>query len=399
MRQLARGRSGGAARRIAGCALAFALLAPGLAAGQDAADLTAATAGEADALYRLGDAYERADGVEQDFTVAASYMKLAAERGNATAQYRLGLYHAVGIGRPRDLVQSYKWLTIASANTSDVEAADLAAFYRDAVVSRMTEAEIAGARELAAAFAPVAGAAELPEAAGGTEVAAMGGAAPDILRKLAPRTNCGAVEVVPEAAGGYRLAGYVPRGSAAPLSDEAAAYFASHDVALELTELEPGVCGVLNAVTKGAASMAGEPGIRLLDQRGEAKDTFREHDFLVVDLPGFDGDRFVAIDYFVHDGQVVHLLPNTSYPDNRMSAGVPRHLFDPADGRRAWEVGPPFGRDLLVVFVSERPLYGGQRPLVESTTGYLSFLVDRLASTAPGDDIRVSYRVVATVGN
>ena len=54
--------------------------------------------GDAAALFALGDSYERGDGVVHDMAMAASYMQLAAERGWAAAQYRLGLVRAVGLG-------------------------------------------------------------------------------------------------------------------------------------------------------------------------------------------------------------------------------------------------------------------------------------------------------------
>src|SRR5689334_7751061 len=73
-----------------------------------------AAGGDATALLALGDMYERGDGVAHDMAMAAAYMQLAAERGSVTAQYRLGLVVAVGLGVEANVTESYKWLSLAA---------------------------------------------------------------------------------------------------------------------------------------------------------------------------------------------------------------------------------------------------------------------------------------------
>src|SRR5262245_63667293 len=74
-----------------------------------------AAAGEAAALFALGDLYERGEGVGHDMATAAAYMRLAAERGLAPAQYRLGLAEATGLGAAANITDGYKWLSLAAA--------------------------------------------------------------------------------------------------------------------------------------------------------------------------------------------------------------------------------------------------------------------------------------------
>jgi len=89
-------------------------------------------------------AYDRADYVE-----AVRWYRLAADQGNATAQFNLGVMSAKGEGAPKNFVEAYKWLTIAAARGySD------AAKSRDTVRAGMTTAQIAEGQRLAAAWRP-----------------------------------------------------------------------------------------------------------------------------------------------------------------------------------------------------------------------------------------------------
>ena len=93
---------------------------------------------------------------------------------------------------------------------------------------------------------------------------------------------------------------------------------------------------------------------------------------------------------------VVHMLPSRAYPHDQLSAGERLVLGEPKARGLTFQISAPFGRDLLVVFLSERPLYEGERAGVEPIDDYLDFLKRRLASTLPNDTVRVGYRVVQT---
>ena len=54
----------------------------------------AAEQGNARAQYNLGYAYDNGEGVEQDYVEAVKWFRLAAEQGNADAQYNLGYAYA-----------------------------------------------------------------------------------------------------------------------------------------------------------------------------------------------------------------------------------------------------------------------------------------------------------------
>jgi TPR repeat protein len=76
----------------------------------------AAERGDADAEFGLGMLYERGDGeLKQDYKQADRWYEKAAEHDNIGAQYRLALIWAAGgDGFAADLVEAYKWILLAS---------------------------------------------------------------------------------------------------------------------------------------------------------------------------------------------------------------------------------------------------------------------------------------------
>ncbi len=360
-----------------------------------------AAAGEAQALFQLGDMHERAEGLEYDSRVAATYMQLAAERGYPPAQYRLGLLYAGGLGVAKDLVASYAWLTLAAAADTEVATRLLAESLRDGVAMQMTTADVDRARARAASFRRRSGSVDLPgrPAPNGERVAAA--AAPPnmvVIKRHLAHLECGDPRLTRAGKSGYRVAAYVPRGDGtARLTDAAEAYFARHSIAVTLIELDPGVCGVMKMMVSHAGKLDETLGVVLRNAKGQAADVFRNKDYLVIGIPPLTDGRFVTIEYFTHDGQVLHMLPNRSFRGNFLAAGREHVFGEPKGGQQVWQIGPPFGNDLLVVFLSKRPLYSGRRSDVEKTADYVAFLRRRLGSTAPSDTIRFQYRVVRTV--
>ncbi|HEY7708966.1 MAG TPA: tetratricopeptide repeat-containing serine protease family protein [Candidatus Entotheonella sp.] len=74
----------------------------------------AAQAGEAVAQYSLGILHASGLGVPQNYQEAARWFQQAAQQGYGEAQYNLGLLYARGQGVPQDYIQAYKWLELAA---------------------------------------------------------------------------------------------------------------------------------------------------------------------------------------------------------------------------------------------------------------------------------------------
>lgn len=99
-------------------ALAEAPAAAGPAVPQEIAPAAlreAASAGEAAALFEIGNRYAQGIGVERDLAAAAQWYEMAAERGLAVAQYRIANMYDKGTGVARDSARARTLYQLAAA--------------------------------------------------------------------------------------------------------------------------------------------------------------------------------------------------------------------------------------------------------------------------------------------
>lgn len=105
--------------------------------------------GNAEAQYVLGIMYRAGRGVPQDFNEARKWYLLAAEQGHPIAPFYLGWIYAKGRGVPKDIVKGYMWLNIAIANAADGDGKKKEFIMdRDSLASSMTADQIAKAQAL-----------------------------------------------------------------------------------------------------------------------------------------------------------------------------------------------------------------------------------------------------------
>jgi uncharacterized protein len=105
--------------------------------------------GNAQAQLRLGLMYEEGKGVLKNYKEAVKWYKKSAEQGDASAQVYLGYMYEEGQGVAQDYVQAHKWFNLATAAGHGY-----AVQYRDIVVIKMTDKQIAEAKKLAAEWLP-----------------------------------------------------------------------------------------------------------------------------------------------------------------------------------------------------------------------------------------------------
>jgi uncharacterized protein len=101
----------------------------------------------------IGYQYEHGLGVPQSFEVAVDYYISAAERGDPTGQYLLGLMYDKGHGVRQDGILAHMWLNLAAAHASR-HFRDFYLRLRDAEASKMTQGQIIAAQRLAVEFTP-----------------------------------------------------------------------------------------------------------------------------------------------------------------------------------------------------------------------------------------------------
>ena len=103
----------------------------------------AAERGDADAQYNWDLMYAEGQGVSQDCGEAARWYH-TAEQGDASAQYSIGLMYAEGRGVPQDLMLACKWYYVAALQGhEDAQTA------MGKVSGSMTEDQVAHAQWLA----------------------------------------------------------------------------------------------------------------------------------------------------------------------------------------------------------------------------------------------------------
>jgi TPR repeat protein len=104
--------------------------------------------GDARAQYNLGLLYASGLGVAHNYQAALKWHRMAAKQGHAGAQGALAQMYANGQGVPQDSVRAYMWYSIAGESLGGGSKQELAKD-RDKVASHMTPAQIQKAQEMA----------------------------------------------------------------------------------------------------------------------------------------------------------------------------------------------------------------------------------------------------------
>ena len=96
--------------------LALLILIGSLSVGASEFDdmKAAAEQGNASAQYNLGVMYGNGIGTQQDYKDAVKWYKAAAEQGDAEAQHNLGVMYDEGKGTPQDDKEAIKWYKAAA---------------------------------------------------------------------------------------------------------------------------------------------------------------------------------------------------------------------------------------------------------------------------------------------
>ena len=139
------------------------------------------------------------------------------------------------------------------------------------------------------------------------------------------------------------------------------------------------LCRVRERIATLAASVSDYP-VPLAFSSSAPPDGYREGDLVVLYAANQGAAAgFLYVDWFDLEGNVLHLLPTLSTPDNVLRAGAQRIVGtrdaaacdrQPGD---CFIVAPPHGTNLLLVTWSAAPLFSGpRRTQLESATEYLA---------------------------
>ena len=100
--------------------------------------------GNAYAQFNLGLMYEFGEGVPENYAEAVKWYRKAADQGHAKAQFNLGFMYHFGVGVPENHVRAYVWLSMAKTQGNE-----LANNIIGKVKNLMTKQQIAKAQALA----------------------------------------------------------------------------------------------------------------------------------------------------------------------------------------------------------------------------------------------------------
>lgn len=89
-------------------------------------------------------------------------------------------------------------------------------------------------------------------------------------------------------------------------------------------------------------------------------------------MPAFAG--YLQVAYIQADGSLATLIPGAGYPSQTYPAHSRVALGMPRPGFAGWQVGPPFGTDLILAVASTAPLFQQPLPENQSLDGFLSAL-------------------------
>jgi hypothetical protein len=115
--------------------------------------LERALGGDAEAQFDIAKDYETGRiGLPQDLSQARYWYRKAADQGDPFAEASLGILFNFGKGVKRDYVEAYMWYARAASHLGKGGDRDSIVEMRDRLVAKLTPAQIAEARRLAAAW-------------------------------------------------------------------------------------------------------------------------------------------------------------------------------------------------------------------------------------------------------
>ena len=104
----------------------------------------AAEQGDAHAQFNLGASYTAGRGVPQNDAEAVKWYRLAAEQGDSLAQFNLGAMYSSGGGVPKDLITAYMWFDLSATRGTQAAAGS-----RQTIARQLSPHQVEQARTLA----------------------------------------------------------------------------------------------------------------------------------------------------------------------------------------------------------------------------------------------------------
>jgi eukaryotic-like serine/threonine-protein kinase len=145
-----------------------------------------------------------------------------------------------------------------------------------------------------------------------------------------------------------------------------------------VTGVDPVFCPALNMLHPITPAFGASGGPRLGLQMADGVTRLADPAAIRVQLTMPDFPSWLRVDYVAHNGVVQHLYPQLAEPKNAITADQPM-AFAPGTpvnlGHPSWQVGPPYGTDMIIAIASSDPLFDHARPTnAEAADVYLGDL-------------------------
>jgi eukaryotic-like serine/threonine-protein kinase len=197
--------------------------------------------------------------------------------------------------------------------------------------------------------------------------------------QLAASQSCALVNGGVQDGGNVTLTGLAGTSAADALRQALGGITIPGAVDWRVSSVDPIFCPALDTLHPIVPAFgAAGPRLGLILANGQTRLHDGEHILPRLVMPDFRGS--LRVDYVGHDGTVLHLYPQVADPKQGMTADPPK-VFQPGEtvslgdahaGHPAWEVGPPYGTDMIIAIASTQPLFDRPRPdNVESGAEYL----------------------------
>jgi hypothetical protein len=100
-------------------------------------------------------------------------------------------------------------------------------------------------------------------------------------------------------------------------------------------------------------------------------------------------DSYLYVDYIQQDGLTVHVRQT---PAGQQPVAAGQQLLEETPSK----IGPPFGREMVVIIASGSPLFESARPESEDAADYLPALQRQLSQLQPDQEVAASHVFVQT---
>jgi hypothetical protein len=127
----------------------------------------------------------------------------------------------------------------------------------------------------------------------------------------------------------------------------------------------------------------------------EKNNQFTEGEPLVVEITTPAYETFVNVDYYSLDGGVVHMIPGPLAMNNQAPASYRAVIGDLGE----WTVSGPFGKELVTVLLTPRPLFNKVRDEYDNRDDYLAAVkqqLERIADKSGKDKITADFVIIET---